>query len=253
MSATSVKIYGNDMALDVKEDFISLYGIGKSIDEINEYILKYQPDDDDEEACAFWSALAFVEWEYGVLQDTVKSKTRYIIENYSDAELFLKQSDAEKRTLELQGLLIKLDTVNPKPKKRKRTFVYRTLWKEGDILAIPINGKYVYLHVCGVSRSKEEIKELEEDSVFVRVFDVISDSLLGADYFKSGIKYKNLDPYKKCTAKWLWCVGVREKNALEKKVTCIGRLLTEHEVKRSVYTDFQFCKVEDTLRKMFKE
>lgn len=66
MSATNVKIYGNDMALDVKTDFISLYGLGKSVDEINAYILQYQPADEDEDACAFWSALALVAWEYVV-------------------------------------------------------------------------------------------------------------------------------------------------------------------------------------------
>ena len=35
MSGTSVKIYGNDMALDVKKDFCQLNGIGKNVDEIN--------------------------------------------------------------------------------------------------------------------------------------------------------------------------------------------------------------------------
>ena len=67
MSAISVKIYGNDMALDVKTDFLDLYGIDKSVDYINEYILNYQPDDDEEDACSFWSALALVEWELAKL------------------------------------------------------------------------------------------------------------------------------------------------------------------------------------------
>ena len=35
MSGISAKIYGNDMALDVKKDFCQLYGIGKTVDEIN--------------------------------------------------------------------------------------------------------------------------------------------------------------------------------------------------------------------------
>lgn len=62
MSGTGVKIFSNDMAMDVKEDFCQLYGVGKSVEEINEYILQYKPDDDDEEACSFWSALALIEW-----------------------------------------------------------------------------------------------------------------------------------------------------------------------------------------------
>ena len=37
MSVTSTKIFGNYMAMDVKEDFRLLWGIGKSVDEIQDY------------------------------------------------------------------------------------------------------------------------------------------------------------------------------------------------------------------------
>lgn len=256
MSATSVKIYGNDMALDVKEDFVSLYGIGKSVEDINQYILSYQPDDEDEDACSFWGALALVEWEYGVLTNQIRSKTKEIIENHSDAFLFIKKEDQKKRIEELKKLVEIINTINPNPKKRKKTFIYRTEWKQGDILAIPISNKYVYLHICAVSRSNHKIKELEEDSVFVRVFDRISDNLLNIKDFKSGvfhkIKYMNLDKSKQCTLKCLWCIGIREKKNLESKVINIGNLPTKYEVTGSVYADFQFCKVENTLAKMFE-
>ena len=150
MSGTSVKIFGNDMSLDVKTDFCELYGVGKSVDEINEYILEYKPDDEDEEACAFWSALALIEWEYGVLNEDIKNKTEYIIKNKSDENLFDKRKNVEARKKELEKLINIINTVNPTPKKRKKTYVYRTRWKVGDILALPVCGKYVYFHVCAV-------------------------------------------------------------------------------------------------------
>ncbi|MCM1065523.1 MAG: hypothetical protein NC420_13835 [Eubacterium sp.] len=255
MSGISTKIYGNDMALDVKNDFCQLYGIGKTVDEINEYIFKYQPDDDDEEACAFWTALALIEWEYGVLNDYVKGKAQYIIENKSDVLLFINKEDAWARKIELEELLKKINTVNQTPEKPKKPFVYRTSWHEGDIYALPLYEKYVYIHVCAISREKNEIKELEEDKVFVRIFDKVSAELLDVKFFKpkpfSKLKYKNLDSYGNCITKMLWCVSAREKNALESKLIYIGNIPTKREIPDSVYTDFQFKKIESTLIEVF--
>lgn len=255
VSGISTKIFGNDMSLDVKSDFISLYGLEKSVDEINEYIFSYKPDDDDEEACAFWTALALIEWKYGVLTDCIKNKAQHIIKNHSDASLFLNKSDEEARMIELQKLYEQISTINPTPKKRKKTFVYRTKWKEGDVFAIPLCNKYVYIHISAVDRTNEKIKELEEDCVFVKVFDCISDKVLDIQDFKPKTfqknQYKNLDKFRVCFVKWLWCVGVREKTYLEKKVIYIGNLPIKRETTRSIYADFQFSKLENTLCELF--
>ena len=256
MSATSYKIFGNDMSLDVKEDFCSLYGIDKSVEEIHEYIFAYRPDDDDEDACAFWTGLALIEWEYGVLADYVKNKAQYIIKNYSDAKSFLKEQDVKARENELTQLYSKLDTINPNPRKRKNTFVYRTTWKTGDILALPLCGKYVYLHVCAVERHPRKIKELETDDVYVKVFDVVTNLLLDVKCFKPKIlhriKYKNLDSRHQTFVKMLWCDGVREKDELEKKLVNIGNVPTKYETTKSVYADFEFNQLEKTLSKLFE-
>lgn len=255
MSGTSVKIFGNDMAQDVKTDFCELYGIGKSVDEINEYILEYKPDDEDEDACAFWSALALVEWEYGVLTEDIKNKTEYIIKNKSDENLFNKEKDAEARKRELEKLINTINTVNLTPKKRKKTYVYRTSWKVGDVLALPLYGKYVYFHVCGVERDSRKIEELEQDSVYVKVFDIVSEQLLAIKAFRPKIfhklKYKKLDIHRDCFVKSLWSVGIKEQNDLESKMIYIGTLPTKYETTKSVYADFQFQRVENTLIELF--
>ncbi len=255
MSATDHKIFGNDMSLDVKEDFCSLYGVGKSVDEIQEYIFAYRPEDDEEDACAFWTGLALIEWEYGVLTDYVKNQAQYIIRNYSDAKLFFKEKDKKARENELMQLYSKLNTVNPNPRKRKNTFVYRTTWKVGDVLALPLGNKYVYLHVCAVERKPNKIKELETDDVCIKVFDVITEQLLDISFFKPKIfhrvKYKNIGSYEQTFVKQLWCVGVREKNDLENKLVNIGNVHTKKEISDSVSADFQFSKLENTLIKLF--
>ena len=158
MSGIGIGIFSNDIALDVKSDFCQLLGIGKTVDEINEYILGYKPDDNDEEACAFWSALALIEWQYGVLSDDIKSDAKRIIENHGDAHLFIKQKDAEARKTELKQLLELLETENPTPKKRKKTYVYRTPYKQGDVIAFPVKERWMYFHVCGIKRSAKRLK-----------------------------------------------------------------------------------------------
>lgn len=255
MSAINYKIFGNDMSLDVREDFCSLYGIGKTVDEIHEYIFTYRPEDDEEDACAFWTGLALIEWEYGVLPDSVRNHAQYIIQNYSDASLFLTEKDKKARENELMQLYSKLNIDNPKPRKKRNTFVYRTIWKVGDILALPLGDKYVYLHVCAVEREKNKIKELETDDVYVKVFDMVTDRLLDVNFFKPKVfhrlKYKNLDSREQTFVKLLWCVGIREKTDLENKLVNIGNVHIKKETSNSVHADFQFNQLEKTLSKFF--
>ncbi len=265
MSATGVKIFSNDIALDVKTDFVNLYGLGKTLEEIHDYILEsYGPSDDDEDACAFWSGLALIEWQYGVLTDPIKEKAEYIIKNHSDAPLFFKEKDKLARAAELENLLVTINSENPSPKKPKKPFVYRTEWKQGDILAIQVSGKYLYFHVCAVIRGKNKIEELAWDKVYVRVFDVASDTLLEENYFKPRLfhrlKYKNISTisirhiagHERQEVKQLWCYGIREQKNLESKIIKVGNVATEYEIVHSVSVDFSFRDIENTLAKLFE-
>lgn len=256
MSGTGVGIFSNDIAMDVKWDFCQLLGLGKTIEEINEYILSSKPDDDDEEACAFWSALAMISWQYGVLTDDVKAKAKHIIENHDDSELFIKKSDAEARKAILHDLLNTLESENPKPKKRKKTFVYRTTWKQGDILALPVNGRYMYLHICSVKRRTQKIKELESDCVCAKLIGIISDQIFNISFFTPEklleIGYANFDPDCICTVKQIWCSGIREQQAFEKKTIHVGNVPIEYEDAKGVVSVYgQFSAIEDTILGMY--
>ncbi len=254
MSAISTKIFGHDTALDVKNFFCELYGLGYSVEEIEECFLNDLPDEDDiEELCPFWTGFALVEWEYGVLSDFVRDKAKDVILNYSDVTLFFTKKDQEARAIELQKLYEKLDTVNPKPKKRRKTFVFRTEWNHGDIYAIQICNKFIYFHVCGIFSRPYLIEGLYKDELYIKVFDCISDELLGIEHFQSGIKYKQLDTYfnEPVFLKWLWCIGVREKTNLEKKVILVGNLSTENERVSIISGNYQFREFENTLCRLF--
>ncbi|MBQ4043043.1 MAG: hypothetical protein IJD06_03520 [Clostridia bacterium] len=256
MSATGTKIFSHDMAMDVKSDFVTLFGLGRTVEEAEDYILTYRPEDGDEECCAFWSALARIEWEYGVLSDRVKTTARFILQNHSDAPLFLREKDRFAREAELQNLLGTLDTDNPAPKKRRKSFIYRTDWKEGDIYALPVGEKFVYLHICSVTRSVRKFEELQEDTVFVRVFDRVSDAVLTEADFRPRLlrpqKYRVLDPGRDSYAEMIWCNGSREQAALEKKLIRVGNLPVRRETNQYVHACFQFCKLEKTLSGLFE-
>lgn len=252
MSGTGIKIFSNDMAMDVKSDFCQLYGIGKSVEEINAYILRYRPDDDDEEACAFWSALALIEWQYGVLSEDIKLEAKRIIESNDDAHLFIKKKDTEARKTELRQLLELLETENPAPKKRKKTYVYRTPYKQGDVIAFPVKERWVYFHVCGIKRSTKKIKELEQDSVHVGLFNLISTKIVDISRVKqkamTETAYLSLDrPGRSNFVREIYPLGIKEQMEFEKKCVVIGNLPCEYATESGVHSGFQFKCIEQTL------
>lgn len=89
MSAWGIEIFDNDFAMDLKTDFTEMLGIGISIDDIEKQLLKDAPMENDEYECIYWSSLTSLEWDYGVLNDYIKNKTKYIIKNRPDYQLFL--------------------------------------------------------------------------------------------------------------------------------------------------------------------
>lgn len=258
MSAWGYKIFDNDLALDMKTDFIEMLSINMSIKEIENHLLSYISNDDEAEVlCPFWSALSDLEWQYGVLQEETKEKAKYIILNKPDIDSYIEQKDKVKRKEELEKLYKKLDTINHKIKKKRTVFVYRTEWEQGDIFAIPLKGKYVYIHIVGKKRQNHRIKELAGDAIYIKVFDIITVELLDMSAFykrffhKIGYKKINNCKGEDKELERLWCVGKREKISLEKKVIKIGNKKVKQRVSDSVSIYWQFKELENTLVKLF--
>ena len=259
MSGWGTKIFDNDLALDVKNDFHDLLGLGMKIEEIEDYILKYKPLMEDEDCCAFWSALAKIEWDYGLLQEKTKDNAKYVINHFSDAHLYIEEKDQKRREKELKNLYLQLETVNEKPKRRKKTFVYRTTWKEGDIFAYPIDDKYIYIHIIEIKRKEHKIEQLVEDEVFIRIFDRLSHKLLSIKYFKTYIrkKYKVIESLGFISgrrAQKLWCIGKREKECFEKKLCYIGnkKVRLQYSDLKTVCWDYKYSEFEKFLKKEFE-
>ena len=154
MSAWGFKLFESDYALDLKTDFIEMLGAGLPIYEIEAYMLENAPQADEDDACIFWVTLAYLEWEYGLLREDTKDQAREIIKNRLDDDMFLNEDDKKKRRMEWESLYDTLGTQNPHVKKVRKTFIYRTSWKLGDIYALDIHHRYVYFQIVGLQRRK---------------------------------------------------------------------------------------------------
>lgn len=81
MGTWGFKLYQNDTALDIKDEFEKLFNAGKAIQQITDELIEDYKNimgDPDEEPL-FWLALADTQWNFGVLLPVVKEKALYWI------------------------------------------------------------------------------------------------------------------------------------------------------------------------------
>lgn len=139
MGMWGFELYQNDTALDVKDEFEELFNAGKTVQEIADKLMRdYQGimGDIDEEPL-FWSALADMQWNYGVLLPTVKEKALYWIDK--ECDIFKHQTTGipapTQRKNTLDALKVKLLSPPPPIKKAVKKRVYKCQWKLGDVFA----------------------------------------------------------------------------------------------------------------------
>lgn len=139
-------IYDNDIAQDIKEEYLSLLKRGMNSTDATKIVISRNQDilDDIDEAPIFWFVLADIQWEYGILEDTVKN----VALNYLNSDDLLDQWEcvnpklAMKRKEVLLSLKEKLLSTNPSPKKISIPKIYRCQWKLGDVYAYPLLSDY---------------------------------------------------------------------------------------------------------------
>jgi len=104
-------IFEEKQALDIRDQFEELFDKGMSASRITEVLAeKWAIDvDDEEDGTVFWIALAATQLENEVLEERVKERVLFIIEEEIDIELFWYESDdIEERKNELDELKEKL-------------------------------------------------------------------------------------------------------------------------------------------------
>ena len=75
MGFWSTNLYGNDVSLDIKDDYIKYLKKGLSIEEVENKVMEDWKDliDTDEEPL-LWFAIADTKWKYGLLDEFIKEE-----------------------------------------------------------------------------------------------------------------------------------------------------------------------------------
>lgn len=135
-------LYQNDTSADVKDTVEEQLRKGRSIGEITEELIKdfEGVEDDLQEKCAFWLALADTQWKWGVLLPDVKKRALQLLEEGGDLICWrdsktVIQLQRKKVLIDLQYELMSPQPPVKRPVKRRS---YKCPWKNGDVFAYPL-------------------------------------------------------------------------------------------------------------------
>lgn len=211
MGTWGVNLYDDDVALDVKGEYIDFLKVGVDSNEATKMLIEIYKDiiEDEEEATAFWLALADTQWKYGRLLPEVKDKAIELIDSGTDLELWKEnEKQYKKRQNVLTELKNRLNTEQPKEKKITRLVLQKANWEIGDIILYQILNeelnthkwykKYVLLNVIGKSRTN--IGNLPQDIYYNEQNRISLYNWIGSDTPKTEkikkLKFVTLQNYK---------------------------------------------------------
>lgn len=142
MGAWGVKLYQNDIAEDVKSQYMNYLRGDKTNEEATQLlILEYQESFDDiDEGPVFWFTLADQQWKLGRLLPYVKEQALNWIEKGADLSIWYESSEklGNERKKVLEELRLKLNSPQPPEKKIYKRQYYACPWKDGDVFALPL-------------------------------------------------------------------------------------------------------------------
>lgn len=145
------KLYEDDLALDIKEDYIEKIENGvttkKALEEIK--AMYAESIEDTDESPIFWMTLADTMWELGNLTEEVKNKAIEEIEKGNNLKLWKEEADEnvyKTREKELEKLKEKLNSKMPTKKKiltkEKAQIKKKNDWDIGDIYAYKLKSDW---------------------------------------------------------------------------------------------------------------
>jgi len=145
MGTWSASIFGNDTALDTKDEFFERYNQGEEPEDIKKDLLL---DIDDEDRFNVMFALAQCMWEVGQLDESFLSDIEKVIESKEDLavleELGADKSFIKQRTAHLEKFFKKISVKKEKPKKRVAPPIpVESKYRNGAVMAFQYeDGRY---------------------------------------------------------------------------------------------------------------
>ncbi len=144
MGVWGAGLYQDDVALDIKEQYVEVLREGKNKEEASleviEICIDYFQDADDMIPAIL--TLADMEWKYGKLMPDVKESALELIESGTALKPFEDNKREYKKRIEvLQKLKEKLEGPQPPEKKIRIPRPYKCQWKIGDTFAYKLDGE----------------------------------------------------------------------------------------------------------------
>lgn len=150
MGIWGAAIYSDDLAADIRNEYVTLLSFGMESAQSEQAILTYYDSViGTEEEGVLWFSLALTEWNYGRLSEFVKKNALAYIESGKDQvrwENDITIGYAKQRRKNIEDLRNKLLSVQPAEKKIRRAVDHHSPWDVGDILAY---------HICTASSHLE--------------------------------------------------------------------------------------------------
>lgn len=138
-------LYSDDVTRDVKGIYVDKLRRGKSgMQASKEMIAEFKwALDDEDDAPLFWFAMADTQWNYGRLQNEVKTQALYYLNDIKNLQRweFENPKMFYKRKEVLNSLYKKLMTQQPPEKKVSLYHLYYCQWKIGDIYSYQLDGE----------------------------------------------------------------------------------------------------------------
>ena len=164
MGTWGIGIFQNDVADNVKTVYVNKLKIGKSDEEALEELIAENTEllSDNEDALDFWLALSSVMYDYGRLNEKVRTKALALIESDDDSERWTEKENS-KRKCELEKLKTKLCSEMPARKKVAVTKKFECKWNKNDIYfaeikAICDSDREGYFILCVADKVKFDVR-----------------------------------------------------------------------------------------------
>ncbi|KAF5034914.1 hypothetical protein [Sedimentibacter saalensis] len=177
MGTWGVKIFDDDEACDVRDDYRERIITGQTDVEAETGIINEYSEDPEQ---SFWLPLAITQWKVGRLSELVKKNALASIDRELDSlHEYWKKEAISKRKKELLHARETLCSEMPARKKLKKPFgAWKCPWPLGSVLQYkilypkddnPIYNQYVLLQVIGISETKPG--KIPYEVIAVRLFN----------------------------------------------------------------------------------
>jgi hypothetical protein len=157
MGTSSVALFSDDLAADLRGDFRELIGDGLTPKQaVDKLTIEYASSlDDNDEMPVFWLALAAVQWQIGHMEDRTKQNALKMIDSGKDLQRWDNPKDRKRRASVLNELREKLLSPPPSPKRVPRTVKSTNEWAVGEVIAFQLtSGKWTLMRVIGHHNDK---------------------------------------------------------------------------------------------------